>query len=284
MTKGKAAAVIMTALIVSSPAYASSGWVVNCPYSHSNMDDPIKFPGQQGASHLHDFLGSRTTNYLSTYASMVGSPTTCGTTTDKSGYWFPALYKNSAKINPAGSWNGRSTRQKFYYRDDNVSSSTVVEPFPPGFRMIQGYNMATSIADANAHGAKWGSEMYWGCSDNSVSGKLTSPPNCATGIITLHVGFPNCWDGVRVEGDAIAAGHVKFPSGGVCPSGFGHVLPRLIARTEHPVGTSSSDITLASGPTYTAHADFWNTWDQPTLQRLVTNCLNANQNCGTDPK
>jgi hypothetical protein len=89
---------------------------------------------------------------------------------------------------------------------------------------------------------------------------------------------------VRVEGDAIAGGHVKFPSDGVCPAGFGHVLPRLIQRTEYPVGTSSSGITLDSGATYTAHADFWNTWDQPVLERLVTNCLNANQDCGTNPK
>jgi hypothetical protein len=283
MIKVKTAAAIMTALMVSSPAYANPGWVVKCPYSHSNNDDPIKFPSQQGASHLHDFFGSRTTNYLSTYESMVGSPTTCGTTTDKSGYWSPALYKNSVKVNPAGSWNGRSTRQQFYYRDNNVSSSTVIEPFPPGFQMIQGYGNATSISDANAHGARWGSDMYWGCSDNSETDKMTSPPNCATGIITLHVQFPNCWDGVR-EGDAIAGGHVKFPSDGVCPAGFGRVLPRLIQRTEYPVGTSSSGITLDSGATYTAHADFWNTWDQPALERLVTNCLNANRDCGTDPK
>jgi hypothetical protein len=279
MIKVKTAAAIITALMVSSPAFASSGWIVKCPYSHSNNDDPIKLSGQEDASHLYDFFGSRTTNHLSTYTAMVESPTTCGTTSDKSGYWFPALYKNGVKINPAG-----SSRQQFYYRDDNVSLSTVIEPFPPGFQMIQGYAAATSISDANAHGAKWGSEMYWGCSDNSESGKLTSPPDCATGIIALHIQFPNCWDGVSVKGDAIAAGHVKFPSGGVCPAGFGHVLPRLIQRTEYPVGTSSNDITLDSGPTYTAHAVFWNTWDQPTLERLVANYLNENRDCGKDPK
>jgi Domain of unknown function (DUF1996) len=149
--------------------------------------------------------------------------------------------------------------------------------------MIQGYADATSIADANAHGAKWGSEMYWGCSDNNPDQKFTSLVNCATGIITLHIGFPSCWDGVIVDGDAISSGHVKFSSGGTCPSGFQRKLRRLIQRLKYPVGTSSSGITLASGPTYTAHADFWNTWDQTKLSALTANCLNKNIDCGTNP-
>jgi Domain of unknown function (DUF1996) len=270
-------------MLVPAMASASPGWVVKCPYSHSNQDDPIKFPGQPGASHLHDFFGSTTTSYLSVYSTMVGSPTTCGTEEDKSGYWVPALYKSGVKINPAGSWNGRSTRQQFYYRNDNYSSRTKVEPFPPNFKMVQGYHMATSVDDANAHGAKWGSEMYWGCSDNKPDGKFTAPVDCTTGIITLHIGFPSCWDGVTVDGDAIASGHVTFTSGGACPAGFDHPLPRLIERLEYPVGTSSSDITLSSGAPYTAHADFWNTWELPKLAALVTGCLNAKKDCGTNP-
>lgn len=276
---------ILTAMLLAVPtvAAAGDGWLTKCPYSHSNHDDPIKYPGQQGASHLHDFFGARTTNYQSTYSTMMASPTTCGTAADKSAYWTPALYKNGVKINPTGSYNGRSVREQFYYRDNNYASGTKVEPFPPNFRMIQGYAMATSLSDANAHGAKWGSEMYWGCSDNKPDGKFTAPVNCATGIITLHIGFPTCWDGVMVDGDAIAAGHVKFSSGGKCPAGFNRQLPRLMQRQEYPVGTSSAGISFASGAPYTVHADFWNTWEMPTLSGLVTRCLNGDQDCGTDP-
>ena len=165
----------------------------------------------------------------------------------------------------------------------NYSSGTLVEPFPPNFKMVQGYAMAMSLADANAHGARWGTEMYWGCSDNKPDGKFTAPINCATGVITLHVGFPTCWDGVTVGGDAIAAGHVRFSSGGKCPAGFPHKLPRLIERLEYPVGTSSGGIAVASGAPYTMHADFWNTWQMSKLSALVTGCLNANKDCGTNP-
>lgn len=40
------------------------------------------------------------------------------------------------------------------------------------------------------------------------------------------------------------------------------------------------NITLASGSHYSAHADFFNSWDQPKLQQLVDDCLNGHRNCG----
>ncbi len=273
-------------LIMLVPPMASAdspGWITNCPYSHSAKDDPIKFPGQPGASHLHDFLGSRAVDAFSGYSDLRNGPTTCGSKPDTSGYWVPALFKDGVKINPAGKWGSRNTHEKFYYRDNHYDASVKVEPFPPNFRMVQGYAAATSVADANAHGAGWGSRAWWGCSDNSVSGKPVSPPNCSIGVITLHITFPSCWDGVLVNGDEIAAGHVKFPSNSKCPASHPRALPMIIQRLEYPVGPSGSGITLSSGPVWTAHADFWNAWDQPALNALTTKCLNGNVNCGSDP-
>ena len=274
----------LATLLLATPALADSpGWITNCSYSHTNKDDPIVYPGQPGAAHTHDFFGSRTTNHASTYNSMLGSATTCGTEEDKAGYWAPALYRNGVKVNPAGKFGSKNTRQKFYYRDGHYATTATVESFPPNFKMVQGYMHATSVADANAHGAKWGSKMWWGCSNNSVGGKQTSPPNCTTGIITLHINFPSCWNGKQVDGDNVAAGNVKFPSELKCPDTHPRRLPILIERLEWPVGTSSSGITVASGAPYTAHADFWNTWQQNKLNSLVANCLNRNVNCGTNP-
>src|SRR5438105_14850034 len=51
-------------------ALATAGWVDRCPYSHSRMDDPIVFPKQPGASHLHDFFGAMHTNAYSTVRTM----------------------------------------------------------------------------------------------------------------------------------------------------------------------------------------------------------------------
>jgi hypothetical protein len=276
-------------LMPSSPAFAGSpGWLMRCPLTHSAMDDPIKFPAQPGASHLHDFLGAKDANAFSTYGSMRAGGTTCGTVSDTGGYWTPALYRNGVKINPAASWAGRATRQQVYYRDNSVASSYRITAFPANFKMVVGNGHATTLADANmvmgsGISAKLGSEIYWGCSDNSESGKPTAPVNCATGIITLHVGFPNCWNGIQSGGDEIAAGNVKWPKSGLCPSTHPIALPRLIERFEYPVGPDSTGISLAAGNVYSAHADFWNTWDQSALQSLVDRCLNGNTDCGTNP-
>jgi hypothetical protein len=64
-----------------------------------------------------------------------------------------------------------------------------------------------------------------------------------------------------------------------CPAGFSHALPRLIIRTEYPVGAGGR-ITLSSGPKFTAHGDFRNTWDQAKLASLVDRWLNAGRDCG----
>ena len=277
------AAVLMAGAILSlpgaSPAQAgSAGWIVTCNYARSAPDDPIVAPGIAGGSHLHDFLGNKATSATSTYQSMTSGSSTCGTATDLAANRAPALLRSDGtQVRPTGTFAGRSTRQRVYYRADNLRTGTKVEAFPADLRLVAGNSHATSLAD----NPELGGDIYWGCSDNST-GKLKAPPaSCSTGIITLHVGFPNCWDGVLTHKNDTA--HVRYPSGGVCPTGFGHALPRIIERMEYPVGTTTGSVKLSSGPTFTAHADFWNTWNQPALARLVANCLNAGVDCGKDP-
>ena len=283
-------AVALLSLVMAGAAVASDGWLIRSSnsgastYTGSRPDDPIVFPGKPRATHMHDFFCNKATTAASTYKQMIVAGTSCPSG-DTAGYWAPALYKNGVKINPSG----RGTRQQLYYRDNNLKSGTKITAFPPNFKMVAGDQRATSLENANAInrgsgiGSKIGSEIYWGCSDNSSSGKSTVPVNCATGIISLHVGFPNCWNGVKVARDQVAAGTMRFPRSGVCPSGFPIALPRLIARFEYPVGTNSSGVTLGSGPIYTVHADFWNTWRQSALVQLVDRCLNRDADCGTNP-
>jgi len=274
-------AIVASLVLFTVPAQASSpGWLVRCPLSHSVSDDPIVFPGQPGASHLHDFFGNTSTDANSTYDSLLASGTTCATPADTSAYWAPALYLDGQRVLPAGSFNGRSTRQQFYYRKNDLPGTTV-EAFPPDMRLVAGNSHATSEAE----NPKLGSELYWGCADNNdPPGKQTQPNfACGVGILALHVGFPVCWDGVLTH--ANDTDHLRYPSGGACPAGFNHVLPRLIQRFEYPVGTGdlTGRVTLASGAYYTAHADFLNSWQQPALVTLVDRCLNGNVDCGTNP-
>lgn len=279
-----AVVVLLAGLLVSPapPAHASSpGWITICPRTHSAPDDPIVFPHQPGAAHLHEFFGNRSTDANSTYSSMTRARTSCRSRADTAGYWVPALFEDGRYVSPIGRLaDGGRTRSVFYYRADNVSASYrarhPVEPFPRNFRLIAGDSHATSIADQPV----LGEEIYWGCSDNSTE-KLKRPPSCASGAISLHVGFPNCWNGkVTRRNDSP---NVVYPSSDVCPRKYPRLLPRLIFRIEYPVGTSTGRITLASGPSYTMHGDFWNTWKQPALERLVRSCLRRDVDCGNNP-
>jgi hypothetical protein len=76
---------------------------------------------------------------------------------------------------------------------------------------------------------------------------------------------------------------VSSSTGYVCPADHPVPIPRVIVRVEYPVGTDSSGIALSSGKAFTAHGDFWNTWDQPALAQLTSTCLAANLDCGVDP-
>lgn len=261
------------------------GWLIrsvdkgHSTWTGSAPDDPIVFPGQPGAAHLHDFLCNQATNASSTYESMIAAPSVCPSG-DTAGYWAPALFRNGVKIDPGGG----SAKQQLYYRRNNLAPGTKVVPFPPDFRMVIGHSKATTLAEANAAGARLGTEQYWGCSDNSELAKSAVPVDCRTGIISLHIGFPNCWNGVKVPGDQIAAGTMQYPSNGVCPPGYPVVLPRLLERFEYPVGPTSDGITLSSGTVFSVHADFWNTWNQAQLALLVEVCLNGTTVvCGTNP-
>src|SRR5919197_133805 len=74
---------VVSLLGLPAPAAAAGPpgqFVVRCPYSHSLMDDPIVFPGQPGASHMHDFFGNESVNAFSTMASMLAGQTTCRVT------------------------------------------------------------------------------------------------------------------------------------------------------------------------------------------------------------
>ena len=62
-------------------------FVLRCGYSHTLMDDPIVFPGQPGASHMHDFFGNVGVNASSTVESMLAAQTTCRVPSDTAGYW-----------------------------------------------------------------------------------------------------------------------------------------------------------------------------------------------------
>ncbi|HKY52811.1 MAG TPA: DUF1996 domain-containing protein, partial [Anaerolineales bacterium] len=78
--------------------------------------------------------------------------------------------------------------------------------------------------------------------------------------------------------------HMSYPVNSRCPASHPVNLPRLEAFFRYIVGTGPiGTLTLASGPYYTAHQDFFNAWHPNALQALITNCINAMIDCGANP-
>ncbi|HLF74275.1 MAG TPA: DUF1996 domain-containing protein [Anaerolineales bacterium] len=269
--------IVFTATVVQPQAVhaASPGWIVSCNYSHSLTDDPIVFPRQPGAAHLHDFVGGRTANAFSTPISLRAGGTTCAVSGDASSYWVPALYEDGARVLPAAT----SKNALFYYRRKGAPTGTIVQPFPDGLRIIIGNAHAKSPQE----NPQLGKDIIFKCGPGSGTDLPAPPAQCDSGILVLSLRFPNCWDGVHLD-SADHRSHMAYPASGRCPKTHPVVLPRLESFFRYKIGTGPiGKITLSSGPYYTAHQDFFNAWDPAVLKKLVTNCLNALVDCGTNP-
>ena len=236
-------------------------FVVTCPYSHSGPNDPIVHPGMPGMSHRHDFYGSTTTNAQSTIASMHRSSTTCNKSVDTAGYWQPTLYNHGKVVKPL--------EIAAYYRAAPGVDPKLVKTMPQGLALIAGDFRATKPQKGDATG--------WTCGVSS--GLSDTPPACLPGApLHLVLTFKDCWDGKHVD-SADHQSHVTYSVKGQCPEGFETHIPQIVMSVNFGISGKDLDLELASGNIYSAHGDFWNTWDPAGLQREISMCINRGAVC-----
>ncbi|MEM1332214.1 MAG: DUF1996 domain-containing protein, partial [Actinomycetota bacterium] len=120
--------------------------------------------------------------------------------------------------------------------------------------------------------------VAWSCGSGARREFL--PPACgASSQLRLLVVFPSCWDGVRLTSRG-TNGHVATPSPvSGCPELYPVAVPELTMAIDYPP-VDPDGLTLSSGSLATAHADFWNVWDQTKLDTEVANCINRDLVCG----
>lgn len=250
------------------PAHAVGGgfFSVRCDLSHRSHDDPIVFPGERGATHLHDFFSNRSTAYDSTRTSMTRARTNCELSKDTSGYWAPALLDRGGD---------RVSVDKIlvYYRS---AADTKVQAFPRNLKIVTGGDTRDPPAPSRSQHS-----LSWACGDTKPYS--ASPPDCSgTGLnVTAHIHFPDCWDGEHRDSEDHRS-HMRFGTP-ECRRGW-VAVPRLRLHIEYAVSnadgyTLSSDMPdMAAGQSL--HADFWSTWkDQAALRFLVRRCVNGGREC-----
>jgi hypothetical protein len=227
-----------------------------CLESHLSPDDPIVFPSNPGVSHLHEFSGSWTTNAFSTYQSMRNSRTTCNQPGDTAGYWTPAMYNSDGLI--------RKSRTYAYYIPGDKSQKGL-KAFPADLRMIA--DIKPGVGGSG-----------WRCDGDPPSKPV--PGNCpGDHSIQARVVFPDCWDGKHLD-SADHRSHMAYAGEkGKCPTDHPVPVPRLQLKSVYRISKAKGLYLAPSAgsmmpmPLTTYHADFWNTWDQPTLEKLVKQCI-----------
>lgn len=240
------------------PPGLRADFVSPCRYSHSAPDDPIVKPNQPGASHQHDFFANKTTNAASTDASLRAGATTCRRPLDTAAYWAPALLDGAKVVQP--------TNVAAYYLTGGKEPSTI-KAFPAGLRIVAGPGAGTA---------------QWACrtAGKDVARSMTAPPSCAGAAeLVVRIFFPDCWDGLNLD-SADHRSHMARSDRGQCPATHPVPAPLLRLGFHYPGVQGGADVTLASGAPDSAHADFFNTWDQAELERLVRTCINAGVRCG----
>jgi Domain of unknown function (DUF1996)/Domain of unknown function (DUF4124) len=257
-----------------------------CTVSHMSNDDPIIYPNQAGAAHHHTFWGNTGLNSKTNLATLAdsGSSTCKGGTLNRSAYWVPSMIDtaSNAPIKPSA--------VSFYYKTNFLVRKELVTAPPKGLRMIAGNARAvtTQRTDINTN------PVFYNCQPASgiyveISDAI---PECVQGgKMTMHVSFPQCWDGKNLDSPDHKS-HMAYPpnDGSGCPATHPVTIPAITYNVTYditaPEGTAnwrlSSDNYAKNGYNsgYSLHGDWVNGWDQNILQTFVSRCLNAGLDCG----
>ena len=250
-----------------------------CDLAMMSFDDPIVFPNQPGASHLHAFFGNTAVRASTTPTSVAatGGSTCIGGIANRTGYWVAALVdtlNKEVQIPDLGI---------FYYKSGYNMDPASIQPFPVGLRMIAGDKTATA-AQPNTN---------WSCRDHYTGDFAYIPSNCPVNdFVRMEVQFPQCWDGVNLDSPDHKS-HMAFPISrnlplkSSCPATHPIPLPAITEKFDYPVTGKfparwrlTSDMysaTLRGG--FSAHADWMNGWIPSVMQTIVTRCINRSVDC-----
>jgi Domain of unknown function (DUF1996) len=274
-------------------AHPPGGFGVQCGFTHASMDDPIVYPNQPDMGHMHAFYGNKSTDAYSTRKTLMAAGTTCSDKKDLAAIWAPTAF-----IKKQGTWRPLAPyRERTYYFKPMRDTIAHMVYLPKNIKMIGGNPHAMNAAQNPA--------VRWFCGEGSPERPF--PYDCRPyttkgedGIRAL-IDLPFCWDGTRLD-SADHFSHVVYSdpndttphvNPAPCPSSHPKYIPAISIRihfqTQDPCagatpcgpwdGGKNVRIKLSSGPYWTMHSDFWNTWVQARLDALTDKCLRPEVNC-----
>jgi hypothetical protein len=226
---------------------------VFCSVSHRAPDDPIVFPGQPGAAHNHDFLGSTATDADVTLEQMNQADSSCNEPGDMSGYWVPTLSYDGEPLAGGDSVGRRS----IYYL---IYADTVVAP--AGLKIV-------TDGPTSKH---WDCMLRDDLGVEHFSRPQDTFPHCPRwpygSVLRQIVAFPDCWDGAHLDSSDHRS-HMAFSGGGPCPDTHPVRVPKVVFSFRYPGGLDPERLELSSGEAITSHGDVLFNWQRQALQDVI---------------
>jgi hypothetical protein len=251
-----------------------------CDQSHMAADDPIVKPNQPGGSHLHTFFGNTGVNAFSTASSIqsTGNSTCDGGTLNRTAYWVPTLIDTSRNAVLSADY------LLVYYKSGYSGvPREQINAIPQGLRIVAGSAAATPTNPQLKPAGGIQLPAYWTCNSPATQ---AIPSSCGPGSdLSMEIVFPQCWDGKNLDStnhQSHMAYGVWGPNAGApgtgCPATHPVAIPEItyhVHYTVPPAGPAalrlSSDMYNGPGG-YSGHADWYNGWDQNTLDTWINNC------------
>ncbi|MCZ4123719.1 DUF1996 domain-containing protein [Streptomyces sp. H39-S7] len=250
---------------------------------HLNPDNVIVAPGvSNGAHHMHDYVGNKTTDAFSTNDSLAAAGTTCSNG-DQSAYYWPVLrVQNGGQgpdVNAPGGGQdanvGTILQPKSVTIRMDGSAVSKVTAMPRFLRIITGDAKAFTNGTANANAS-------WSCTGFENRQLKDKYPICPQGSDVVRTfNFQSCWDGKNID-SANHRTHVAFADrNGACAKGF-KAIPALVERVTYSV-PQGARIAVDSFPEQlhkpgTDHGDFVEAMSD-RLMRQAVNCVNSGRRC-----
>lgn len=265
-------------------------------------DDPLAFPGQPGASHLHQFFGNDKANGNSTYSSLRTSGlSTCMSPLNRSAYWMPAMLDGK----------GNAVRPDYiviYYKRRPISdpkcSLTSGDPkaegdcigLPNGLGFIFGYDMITGKTPTgsawfNCDGQTAKPGHYTTITEAAANCPTSRNPDGSYNKLGAVITAPMCWNGRDLDSpnhrDHVSYMNYDLGDGWPrCPTTHPFVIPTFTMGAWFTVDSnlnswrlSSDDMKPGVAPGTTFHADWFGAWDNTVSNMWMDNCINKKLNC-----
>ncbi len=281
------------------PVPAGGQFRAGCEFSHFGYDDPLIFPNQPGASHLHMFFGNTHVNAFTTGDTLKnsGSSTCNGQELNRTGYWVPAMFDAAGNVRIP-------ERVVVYYKGEGLARGAA-QPYPDNIAMIATKDL--NNPDVQTGGGSVGKYTY-ACTNNfsggaDQGGGVGNIPVCDGNyykniygvdrnphvVLEMNVKFPQCWNG-QDPSDYRNFSEPAFGGwyGSNCTGEFNQTFVNLEYFVNYVVELGettdgwylSSDVdqtTFGSSKKTggsTVHGDWWGGWHAETNRMWIENCVN----------